>query len=804
MEKYLDKSLPTPERARDLLTKMSLGEKMGQIVGALPFPSENMLEELREKYPHGIGAISCLLMMGSDLPDAAAYQRRMQEAAMSLSEHRIPAMFHFEGVNGILLREGMSFPSAMGRGASWNPQLEKEIGGVVGREADALGVSQVFAPVLDVTRDARFGRTAESYSEDAALVSAMGVSFTKGVQCNCENVQVEAVAKHFLGYHASLGGIHATSLNVPERDVKEVFAKPFQAAITEANLRGIMPAYNALNGEAISGSWTYLTRLLREEMGFGGITVSDYTAIAEMQERLQVAQSKAAAGLLALQAGMDVELPNKVCMNDELYELFTSGKAEMALLDKTVLRILTAKFQMGLFENPFSLQDTALQELFHHEADQQLSLRAAQESLVLLKNDGLLPLNLKKMKGKKIAVIGYHADTIRTFFGGYTFMSFSEARFAAAHTMAGVDAQQRQEGLGVYPGTVVQRDNPAAEDGARKAKPHVKSLLEELRTSFASSNITYAYGYDYAGEDTAFHEEALNAARDADLVILTLGGKYGTSTMATTGEGIDSAGVNLPLCQELFIQKLAECHKPAIGIHFDGRPISSDAAQQHLGAILEAWSPAEYGGKAIVSALTGDFNPGGRLPVTVAYHAGQEPIYYNHPNGSSYHQNTESAFKCYVDLPHEPRYFFGFGLSYTSFSYEDLQINITEASTVGEIEVSFELRNTGEVDGDEVVQLYGKSHYASVVRPNIELLGFRRVHLHKHKAKRVTFSFPISQLAYLNIKNIWCVEKGEYDIMVGAACNDIKLSGTVEIKGNVDVNSKTRGFYAHSIESEEM
>ena len=798
---YKDKSLSPEARAVDLLSRMSLNEKMSQISGAMPVPMPGFTERLKSMFPHGIGAMSCLTFgMMCTTQEAAKQQREFQDLAMSLSEHRIPAMFHIEGITGAMVQEAESFPSPIGRGAGWNPSIEIEIGRITGRKADALGVSQVFAPVLDLTRDARFGRFAESYGEDASLLSAMGSAYISGVQENKSNVRVESVAKHFLGYHASPNGIHASSVNIPERELREVYAKPFQAAITGAGLRGIMPAYCGVNGESLSRSETYLTKLLRDEMGFEGIVVADYSAISEIHSRHMAAGSFTDAGYKSLRAGMDVELPNKHTMNDELRDMFENGTADISILDRAVLRVLTTKFRMGLFENPYAMAGEELERTFRHACEKDINRRSAKESLVLLKNNGILPLSKKQLNGKKIAVIGCHADTIRILFGGYTYLSFAESQHSAGSTMEGIDAALSKTEFDTYPGTVIQRDNPAAEVWARKQKPEVKSLLDELSTIFADSVLVYKPGYDYAGRDTSMHNAALEAARDADLVILTLGGKYGTSTFSSTGEGIDSTNINLPLCQEIFIEKLAALGKPAIGVHFDGRPISSDAADAHLDAILEAWTPGEFGPEAIAAVLTGEYNPSGKLPVTIAYSSGQEPIYYNHHNGSSYHQNTGSPFKRYVDFPHEPRYFFGYGLSYTTFEYSGLKIENREISGSSDINLTVTVKNTGSVSGDEVVQVYIKDLGAELLRPNMELVGFYRVNLNPGESKILKFVISAGQLSYIGLENKWLVEAGDIEIMVGSASNDIRLTDKITVLRDIYFDAKTRGFFAKAEE----
>ena len=772
---------------------MSLDEKMGQITGFMPVPGE--MGQLEKEHPYGVGAVSCLWMMGFDsIEEAADFQRNIQKQVMELSEHHIPAVFHLEGLSGVLLQEAPNFPSGIGRGAAWDPGLEYAIGRLIGREAAALGVTQVFAPVLDVTRDARFGRHGESYGEDPVLVSALGCAYAKGIHDNRTYLKPESVAKHFLGYHASPNGIHATSVNITERELREIYAKPFQAAISKADLRGIMPAYSAVNGEPITGSKSYLTDLLRTEMGFDGLTVSDYTAVWEMYDRQKVAASLKEAGLRALKAGMDIELPNCRCCGEELKEMFASGKEKIEVLDRAVMDILEAKFRMGLFENPFAAETGNLRKMFHKEGEGELSLLAAQESMVLLKNDGILPL--KKEKYRKIAVIGYHADKIHALFGGYTYLSFAEGLFIAKNTMAGVDTGVTDGNTETYPDSIVQKEKPEIEAGARNAKPQIKSLLEVIKDNFNGAEVAYEPGYDFIGTDTSCFAQALKLAAEADLIILTLGGKYGTGSMSSMGEGIDNTNINLPECQELFLKELSSINTPKVAIHFDGRPISSDSAQDIMNAILEAWTPADRGAEAVVNILTGKYNPCGKLPVTVAYNAGQEPIYYNHPNGSSWHQNTKSAFKRYVDLPHEPRYCFGYGLSYTEYSYCCMEIDRKEIKGNRPIHISAVIKNIGSWDGVEIVQLYVQDRSASVLRPNMELAGFVRVPLKIGESRKIIFSLWPDQLGYICPDKNWILEAGEVEILLGSSSEDIRLHESVRVMLDIPVEEKSRKFYA--------
>ncbi|MCD8074825.1 MAG: glycoside hydrolase family 3 C-terminal domain-containing protein [Lachnospiraceae bacterium] len=827
MEKYQDRTLSPGERAEDLLGKMSLEEKMAQTNCVLvPIGRE---EQVSAYCKNGIGEISTLEVRAlKTTQEAVAFQRRIQSMILENSPHHIPAIFHMEGLCGAFIQDATSFPSGIGRGSSWDPELEKKIGRIVARQEGAVGFTHTLAPVLDISRDSRMGRQGETYGEDPTLAAALGTAYTKGIQD--EEVggrHQEAVAKHFMGFHNSEAGIHGAASDTPPRLLKEVYGKPFQAAIREASLRGVMPCYCTLDGEPASSSRRLLTEMLRDEMGFNGLAVSDYSAIENIHNVQKAYESVTEAGYHAMAAGMDIEMPVKAGFNEELTEWFRTGKVGTAVLDEAVRRILEAKFRMGLFENPFPLEGEAFEQTFFQKEDNEISLQSARESLVLLKNNewqecsfpiiycmekeqsedseetaevkksaSVLPLG----KGlKKIAVVGCHAKNARSFFGGYTHISMVEATHAVTNSIAGIGGAgtNQEKTVPLVPGTQIQSDETEEFDEIlRQIKPGCKSLLEEVRSRLPDTEVIYAYGYPIAGDDTSGYEEALTAVAEADLCILTLGGKHGSCSVASMGEGVDGTDINLPECQELFIRKAARLGKPLVGIHFNGRPISSDAADECLNAIIEAWNPSEMGAQAIVDVLTGEYNPSGKLPVSVARSAGQIPIYYNHPNGSSWHQGASIGFANYVDMPHTPRYFFGYGLSYTSFAYDDFCCDKQMVAPDELFHVSLSVENTGKTAGTEVVQLYLKDTYASMVRPVMELAGFARVELMPGEKKTVEFDLTPSQMAFLDWGMNWKIEKGKLEILIGSASNDIRLTGEVEVTGDLYIKGKDRRFYA--------
>ena len=536
MKPYLNPALSPRERAEDLLKDLSLDEKMAQ-VNCYMFAREEDLENRHKCLTHGIGVVSTLEFRGVPRKDCIARRNDIQKEVIERSPHHIPAIFHMEGLCGLLFSDASCFPSGMARGASFDCELEYAIGKTVGDEAAQMGISHVFAPVLDVTRDPRFGRSYESYGEDETLVTRMGVSYALGVQASeGRPLNVEGVAKHFLGFHRGAGGQHGSDCTIGERELREVYAKPFEACFRLSDLKGVMPCYNVLNGELVSLSARYETKLLREELGFQGVAVSDYCAVMNSVTCNHVAASPVEAGLRAMKAGMDVEQQFPYGFGEDLKAKFLSGEADIAILDRAVLRVLEAKFRMGLFEHPY----IDGKDIMPAKGDA-LSRRSALESMVLLKHDGVLPLQ----PVKKIAVIGYHASTARGYFGGYTNFSMYEGALGDKNTMAGLIAESGADPT--YPGTTVYREDAyreVYEAALHQAFPSIRTLPEALQARFPECEIIYAYGYDFAGTDESGFDEALKAIEGADAAILTLGGKCGPGK---GGSGASGAAVLPPV-----------------------------------------------------------------------------------------------------------------------------------------------------------------------------------------------------------------------------------------------------------------
>lgn len=801
---YMNGTLCPEERAEDLLRRMKPEEKLGQIQCYSQIHTAG--KNVKDVFPYGVGQVCGLIAVA--LPDkesAAGMIRKVQDEIMETGEHHIPAIFHIETLCGLLSAEAESFPSGIGQASTWNPELQKKVGHVIGEQSRVIGIRQALAPVLDISRDSRFGRQGESYGEDPVLTSAMGTAYVQGLQNDGNLTEgVAATAKHFLAFQAGEGGIHTARSAVPERELREVYAKPFQSAITEGKIQSIMNSYASVNGEPVAGSKKLLTDLLRGEMKFQGFTVSDYSSIKQLHTVHKTGESPEDVAQRALEAGMDAELPINENYTEDLLERIRYGKMSPDILDEAVRRILTVKFRLGLFENPYP-EEEKLNQVFRSENASKIAAQAAEESIVLLKNDGILPL---KTEGKKIAVIGYHAASTRALFGGYTYMAMKESSVGVKITMAGVEVEDDSpvasdtKEKSCYPGSWVSKEDRRVEGLVRKCYPGIQSILEELEKACHGSKITYSYGYPYAGDDESGFAEALEAAKAADLVVLTLGGRYGWNMASTTGEGIDAMHIGLPKCQERFLEELEKLNKRTVGIHFDGRPVSSDRADR-LSALIEAWTPGEHGGKAIADILLGYHNPDGKLPVSVAREEGQIPVYYSHENGSGYNGGPSCGFEDYVDGYKTPRYYFGHGLSYTIFAVSSIVLNKTKVDPEDILTIRVSVKNTGNVAGAEVVQLYLKDIYASIVRPVMELEGFKKVYLEPGEEKNIIFQMPVEQCAFLDDTMKWKIEKGKMKLMVGVSSKDIRQETEFYILKDGYADGAQRSIYAKAyIESE--
>jgi beta-xylosidase len=796
---YHDPSLSIADRVEDLLGQMTLVEKAYQLVGLMPMallgPKGLDPIKLERMLGQGLGQISAPGLLGYKAPQQmAALTNALQRFLVEQTRLGIPAIAHNEALNGLVAPESPNFPTAIGLAATWDPEGVEQMTDLIRRQMRAVGLHQALSPVMDVARDARWGRVHETYGEDPYLCSAMSVAFTRGLQGDDLRQGVIATGKHFLGYGLSEAGQNMAATHIGARELYETFARPFEAAIREAGLASIMNSYSEIDGIPVGSSREVLTDLLRGVMGFKGFVVSDYMTIEWLQKRTGTATSAPQAGAQALAAGLDVELPVPYGYGPALVQAVQQGLISMDVVDRAVRRVLEWKFRLGLFEQPY-VDEGRVMPAFVDPANGTLSKKLTAESMTLLKNEGgVLPLT----KGQgTIAVIGPHADTVMTYFPGYTFpgaLAMFEAMAAARSAaedetgMAGVTDEGSMLGPEVMAAVMAEMQPVFTAGGT---EPYVRqqygceTVLDAVRrVAGEGATVLHARGCGVT-DDVSGIEDAVRIAQKADVVILALGGYSGWIGSGTEGEGRDTADIALPAVQRQLIRAVSATGAPAVMVLFQGRPYGLAEVDDLVPAILDVYYPGQEGGATIAAALFGDVNPGGKLPVTLPRHSGQVPIYHYQKLGSGYRRTEADMHKGYTDMPSTPLYPFGHGLSYTTFAYSDLEISPGEVDTNAVVRISCTIANTGPVAGDEVVQLYVHDREATVTRPAQELAGFKRVHLAPGEACRVTFTVQASQLGFYNREMRFVVEPGHIDVMVGSSSDDHRLAGAFALTGKV-------------------
>lgn len=782
------------KKARKIIEGMTDEQKLAQL--SCMFCGEEIPAEVLHSFPNGLGEIS--VMPGEDGKDELAAKVEKEQEIVT-GHCSIPAIRHNEAVTGLMTADGTVFPAAIGLGATWNPNVVEEMTEIIRKQMVSVGIRQALSPVMDVARDPRWGRVGETYGEDPTLCAAMSVAFTKGIQTdNLEN-GVIATGKHFLGYGMSEGGLNMAVNAIPERELREVYAKPFQAAITEAGLASVMNSYGVIDGEMVIGSRRILTQLLREEMGFDGIVVSDYMSINKMID-LKNSESPEKAGIQALKAGLDSELPMPFGYQEGILKLISEDQEAKQAFERAVQKMIEAKIKLGLFEEP-SGRKGLLEEAYDRTKTIPAAIRAARESIVLVKNDGILPLDKKP---QKIAVIGPHADSMRLLFGYYTYPAVLDRNISGSLSdMAGMQDIPKEEKENPYQmpyleGCTVRGTSPYIEERVRKIMgDRAITILEAIREKCPDAEVVFEKGCEIAGTDRSGFAAAENAAKESDLVLLVGGGKSGWGSNCTTGEGIDTDRIGLPGVQEELAERIYALQARAVYIHMDAKPLSSEFISEHYPAIIEYWFPGEAGGRALADVLFGDYNPAGRLPMTVPRNAGQIPVYSSQKNGSGYQGGMGMVLCKYVESTKEPLHYFGEGCSYTTFVYSNLQVQ-KEVKAAGSVELSCVVTNTGERDGEEVVQVYVTDEMASMMRPVQELAGFCRVGLKAGESKKICFSMKADQFAFLDQNMDWIVEAGTMTVKIGGSSKDIRLTGTFEITDTRVIDGKNRGFYGKS------
>jgi beta-glucosidase len=758
---YLDASRSIPDRVQDLLGRMTVEEKLFQLTS---YWFHDLLngeslsgDRMQMLLGNGIGQIS--RVGGSSLLTPIEAARAGNRVQRFLKEHTrlgIPAVLHEECCFGYMGLGGTVFPQMIGLASSWNPDLVQRLAGEIRRQMLAVGARQGLAPELDVASDPRWGRTEETFGEDPLLVSRFGMAYIRGLQGDDMKRGLMATGKHFIGHSFSSGGLNCAPVHLGPRTLREVNLMPFQAAVSEAGIRSIMNAYVELDGEVVAASKAILTDLLRGELGFAGLVVSDYDAITMLKTYHRVAADERASAVKAFQAGIEAELPTRICYGEPLRAALDAGEVSIEEIDSAVRHMLQAKFELGLFEQPL-VDEQAVEGCFETADQRALARKAAAQSLVLLKNDGMLPLK----NPRTIAVIGPNADEPRNLVGDYSYIADVELM---AHAP--------------IPSLRFLKDPDP--EYLRRHSPKIPSVLEEIRARAGGDvRVLHAWGCPVVGDDRSGIEEAAAAARQADAVILVLGDKSGLTWECTSGEFRDRTDLNLPGVQEQLARAVVAAGKPTAAVLVNGRPLSAPWLQENVSAILEAWLPGEEGAAAVADALFGAVNPGGKLPITIPRSVGQVPVRYSHkPSGS-----RSYFYEYYMEMPNTPLYPFGHGLSYTSFEYSALSVSPAEMRAGGTVDIRLKVANTGETAGDEVVQLYVCDPVASVPRPVMELKGFCRLALQPGETRTLTFRLPVDILAFYDENLDLVVESGAIRVMLGGSSTDIRLEGKFEVVG---------------------
>jgi beta-xylosidase len=748
-EIWRDASRPAADRVADLLARMTLPEKIAQLgsvwMGAshdgdavAPMQDEFFSQDqppFGELIKNGIGQLTRVFGTRPVQPEAGLRALAgLQAQIVAASRFGIPAVVHEECLTGFAAWSATVFPTPLAWGASFDPALITDMARAVGGSMRAVGVQQGLAPVLDVTRDPRWGRTEETIGEDPYLVGVIGTAYVSGLQAT----GVHATLKHFAGYSASRGGRNLAPVAIGCREFADVILPPFEMAIRLGGARSVMPCYSDIDGVPATANAALLTQLLRERLGFTGLVVSDYYAISFLELRHAVAASPAAAAAQALAAGVDLELPAVRCYGEPLVRAAAAGEVSTEVVNLAVSRVLRQKCELGMLDpgwtaTPHSA-DAPGPDL-DPPANRALARRLAEESVILLANPvGALPLP----EGAQVAAVGPLADDPLAFFGCYTMPRHLGDRYPETGTSVAVDT--------------------------------VRAALAERFPA-----VTYARGCDVRAADRSGFAAAVDAARAADVVVAVVGDQAGLFGRGTSGEGCDVTDLRLPGVQEDLLHALADSGKPVIAVLVTGRPYAIGAVADRLAGVVQAFLPGEEGGQVIADVLSGRVVPSGRLPVEMPRSAGGQP--------STYLRSPLAARHAGSSVDPTPLFAFGHGLSYTTFSYSDLAVPTGQILTDGTAEISCVVRNTGSRPGTEVVQLYLSDPVAQVVRPVRWLAGFTRVALEPGETRRVVFRLHADRTSFCGLDGDRIVEPGEIGVALGGASDSLPLRGSFVLSG---------------------
>jgi beta-glucosidase len=748
---YKNPALSAKERTRDLLARMTLEEKAAQMICVWRQKSETLVDERGDFDPqraaaafkdgHGLGQVGRPSDAGGgrDARGMAELTNAIQKFFIEKSRLGIPVIFHEECLHGHAARDATSFPQPIALASTFNTELVEEVYATTAEEARVRGAHQALTPVVDVARDPRWGRVEETFGEDPHLVAQMGIAAVRGFQGDArfrDRKHLIATLKHFAAHGQPESGMNCAPANVSLRVLRETFLHPFKEAIQKAGAISVMASYNEIDGVPSHANRWLLRDVLRGEWGFGGFVVSDYYAIWELHYRPEthghyIAADKREACRLAVRAGVNIELPEPDCYL-HLVELVREGRLREEELDELVAPMLLWKFKLGLFDDPYVDPDEA-ERIVGSERNRSLALRAAREAVTLLKNDEqLLPLDLARFK--RIAVIGPNAH--RVLLGGYS---------------------------GVPKSYVTVLDG---------IKGRVRHRAEVLYAEGCGLTIGGSWDQDEVvlsdpEEDRKLIAEAVRVAERADVIILCIGENEQLSREAWSLAHMgDRASLDLVGRQEELFQALVATGKPIVVLLFNGRPLSINSVSRDAAAILECWYLGQETGRAVAEVLFGDFNPCGKLPITIPRSAGHLPAFYNH---------KPSARRGYLFDDASPLYAFGYGLSYTNFSIENVRLERERIGRDEATRVFADIINEGTRAGAEVVQLYVRDLISSVTRPVKELKGFRKVFLNPGEKRTIALEITPEALAFYDIEMNYTVEPGEFEIMIGRSSRDVDL-----------------------------
>ena len=747
---YRDSHLPTTQRVNILLSQMTLQEKVDQL-RQCNLSNETSDGEFKpgalERIfgDKGAGTLESPFFYTHDI---AKLYNQAQKYLVEETRLGIPGLLISECLHGHLAVGSTIFPQVIGLGSTWNPSLIEQMGSAIALEATSVGVKLALAPVLDLAKDQRFGRVEESYGEDPFLVAQMGVAYINGMQVG--NARKEdrllCMAKHFAAYSVPNAGINLGPSLIGERELRTYHLPPFEAAVKEANIKAIMPSYNELDGIPAHKNSFLLNDILRKEWGFDGIVFSDYEGISMLHYFQKVASSKKDAALQSIKAGVDLEAPFDECYR-HLVSLVEEGELDERIIDQAVRRILTAKFEAGLFEKPY-VDEERTRVIINKKEHIELALKIAEESIVLLKNENAI-LPLDNSNDLTLALVGPNADRVQ--FGDY---SYSKRKEDGVTVLAGLSKRMNQD------------------------------------------NILYAEGCDLTDLDKSGFEDAIETVKKSDIAIVVVGGTSailsgigwggGTDDINTCGEGFDRANLDLPGVQLDLIKEIKKTGKPIIVILLNGRGYSIPWLKENVDAIVEAWYPGEKGGDAITNILFGSVNPSGKLTVTFPQSGAHCPSSYNYkPSGHGFYGkpgSPENPGRDYVFSTPAPLFPFGFGLSYTNFELSNLVVHKSELAISDTLHLELTLENSGDVLGKEVVQVYVNDIVSSVTTPVKKLVGFDKVELNKGEKRTVKFDIPVSRFSLINSEMKEVVEPGEFEIMIGNSSEHISLREKVWVQ----------------------